>query len=65
MKKASYSMYCGACKTELKRLILGSNILYYCRKCGCLSSELSLAEETKVFNSQAPVFPQKKLCYGL
>jgi hypothetical protein len=59
MKKAGYSMLCDVCKTELKRLVLGTNVIYYCRKCGCLSSELSVSEEAKLFNSQTPMSFQK------
>jgi len=53
MKKASNSMLCSTCKSELKRQILGTNVFYYCRKCGCLSSELFIVEGTNVFHSQA------------
>jgi hypothetical protein len=51
MDKECFSMFCCTCKTKLKRQVLGSNIFYYCRSCGCLSSEAYLAGETKVIRA--------------
>ncbi len=52
MKNCGSYIFCTVCQTGLKRQVLGSNIFYYCRNCGCLSSEASLFEETKAINSQ-------------
>ncbi|WP_170943416.1 hypothetical protein [Methanosarcina spelaei] len=40
MKNASVSMFCSVCQTTLKRQVLGSNVFYYCRDCGSVSSEV-------------------------
>ncbi|WP_164888433.1 hypothetical protein [Methanosarcina sp. MSH10X1] len=29
---------CTRCGTPLKKQVIGSNIFYYCRKCGCTST---------------------------
>ncbi|MGB9928379.1 MAG: hypothetical protein ACPK85_08245 [Methanosarcina sp.] len=41
-------MLCNLCQTRLKRQILGSNIFYYCRTCGTMSSEACLSGEVSV-----------------
>ncbi|MCQ1537306.1 hypothetical protein FTO70_16830 [Methanosarcina sp. KYL-1] len=33
---------CIRCGTALKKQVLGSNTLYYCRKCGCTSSATAI-----------------------
>jgi len=48
----SLYMFCTACKTILKRQILGSNVFYYCRNCGCVSSEAYLSKEVNTFDIQ-------------
>ena len=55
MENSSSYIFCSLCKTRMKRQVLGSNIFYYCRHCGCLSSETSLFEETKAINVQKSV----------
>ena len=30
---------CSVCETRLKRQVIGSNVFYYCRSCGRVSSE--------------------------
>ncbi|HOA69839.1 MAG: hypothetical protein ACHQXK_00375 [Methanosarcina thermophila] len=32
------SVECVRCGTPLKKQVIGSNVFYYCRKCGCTSS---------------------------
>ncbi|RXA19654.1 hypothetical protein EQO05_08650 [Methanosarcina sp. MSH10X1] len=54
MGNASISMFCGVCQTELKRQVLGSNTFYYCRSCGCVSSEAYLSRGLDVLQSQKP-----------
>jgi len=45
MGDASISMLCSVCQTSLKRQVLGSNVFYYCRNCGCVSSEAYFSKE--------------------
>jgi len=45
MKNASVSMFCSGCQTTLKRQVLGSNVFYYCRGCGSVSSEVYFSGE--------------------
>ena len=52
MGDASVSMFCSACQTKLKRQVLGSNIFYYCRNCGCVSSEAYLSGEVSMLHVQ-------------
>jgi len=54
MKNASVSMFCSVCQTTLKRQVLGSNVFYYCRNCGSVSSEVYLSGEANVFHSHKP-----------
>lgn len=54
MKNANVSMFCSVCQTMLKRQILGSNVFYYCRKCGSAISEVYLSEGANVFHTQKP-----------
>ncbi|AKB38215.1 hypothetical protein MSSAC_3625 [Methanosarcina siciliae C2J] len=34
---------CIECKTWLKRQVIGSNVFYYCKSCGCMSSDICLS----------------------
>ncbi|MPM91617.1 hypothetical protein SDC9_138748 [bioreactor metagenome] len=34
---------CSVCETRLKRQVIGSNVFYYCRNCGRVSSEACLS----------------------
>ncbi|AYK14442.1 hypothetical protein AOB57_003865 [Methanosarcina flavescens] len=52
MGNTSISMFCSVCQTKLKRQVLGSNIFYYCRNCGCVSSEAYLTGGVEVFQHQ-------------
>ncbi|WP_141706369.1 MULTISPECIES: zinc finger domain-containing protein [Methanosarcina] len=36
------SAKCVRCGTPLKKQVIGSNVFYYCRKCGCTSSAISI-----------------------
>lgn len=54
MEKASFSVFCNVCKTTLKRQVLGSNIIYYCRDCGSVISETCVSEETNILHAQKP-----------
>lgn len=59
MESPVSNIFCNMCNTRLKRQVLGSNIFYYCRNCGCLSSEAHLTKYTGEFHAQAPVSAQK------
>ncbi|RPJ72803.1 MAG: hypothetical protein EHM20_13280 [Alphaproteobacteria bacterium] len=54
MGNASISMFCSVCQTKLKRQVLGSNVFYYCRNCGCVSSEAYLSGGVNGLHSQKP-----------
>ena len=55
MDEFNASVYCSACETRLKRQVVGSNILYYCRKCGRMISAACLFETPGILKEQAPV----------
>jgi len=59
MENAIFSIFCSICQTRLKRQVLGSNILYYCRNCGCVSSEACLSTEINALCAQEPLSVQK------
>lgn len=56
MKNESISMFCSVCQTMLKRQVLGSNVFYYCRKCGSMISEAYLSGGVNVFHTQKPTY---------
>ncbi|HIH75098.1 MAG TPA: hypothetical protein HA306_07980 [Methanosarcina sp.] len=43
MENLSVHKFCSACEARLKRQVMGSNIFYYCRSCGRVSSEACLS----------------------
>ena len=55
MDEFNASVYCSICDTRLKRQVVGSNVLYYCRKCGRISSAACLFETSSVLKEQVPV----------
>lgn len=59
MEEASFSVFCNVCKTTLRRQVLGSNIFYYCRNCGSVSSEICVTKEINAFLVQEPLSIQK------
>ena len=46
---------CTVRQTRMKRQVLGSNIFYYCRNCGCLSSEANISKEINELYDQKPL----------
>lgn len=62
MENSSSFIICTECQTRLKRQILGSNIFYYCRNCGYLSSEANFSEKTIELDAQEPLSIQGTLC---
>ncbi|AKB17686.1 hypothetical protein MSWHS_0823 [Methanosarcina sp. WWM596] len=40
MENFSVPTFCSECKVQLKRQVLNSNVFYYCRNCGRMSSEV-------------------------
>ncbi|MCQ1534475.1 hypothetical protein FTO70_01940 [Methanosarcina sp. KYL-1] len=52
MEDTNISMFCSLCATRLKRQVMGSNVFYYCRKCGRISSDFCLSEENRVLSVQ-------------
>jgi hypothetical protein len=55
MDEFNASVCCSTCETRLKRQVVGSNVLYYCRKCGRMSSAACLFETSSVLKEQARV----------
>jgi uncharacterized Zn finger protein len=41
MKKEE-KLYCDFCSLELKRQLIGSNVFYYCKECGRITSAKDL-----------------------
>jgi hypothetical protein len=54
MEDSNIDFLCSECETRLKRQIMDSNIFYYCRKCGRMSSETYLLGEVSILRSQRP-----------
>lgn len=50
--------FCIECKSRLKRQVIGSNVFYYCRNCGRMSSEICLSWGSGVHPAQKS-FAQK------
>jgi hypothetical protein len=59
MENSGSYIFCTVCQTRLKRQVLGSNIFYYCRNCGYLSSEANFSEKIIEFHAQEPLSTQK------
>lgn len=59
MEKPSSYIFCTKCQTRLKRQVLGSNIFYYCRNCGYLSSEVNFSEKNIELHAQEPLSTQR------
>lgn len=55
MGNANTSMFCSVCQTKLKRQVIGSNVFYYCRNCGCVSSEAYLSGDVNVLHVQKAI----------
>lgn len=55
MEKFGIQKFCGACETRLKRQVMGSNVFYYCRNCGRVSSEACLSGGIDMFRVQKPL----------
>jgi len=55
MENSSSYTICMVCQKLLKRQVLGSNILYYCRNCGYLISEAHLSNETETCSPIDPL----------
>lgn len=55
MENISIPVFCSECGTRLKRQVMGSNVFYYCRSCGRLSSEACFSGESEVLQVQKPL----------
>ena len=55
MGNANTSMFCIVYQTKLKRQVIGSNVFYYCRNCGCVSSEAYLSWDINVLHVQKSI----------
>lgn len=49
------SLECVRCGALLKKQVIGSNEIYYCRKCGSTSSAVSMSVPAKSANKQINV----------
>lgn len=52
MENISIPKFCSECGTLLKRQVMGSNVFYYCRSCGRLSSEACFSGGSEVLQVQ-------------
>ncbi|MCC4769202.1 hypothetical protein FXV91_02965 [Methanosarcina sp. DH2] len=52
MENSSIHKFCSVCETRLKRQVMGSNVFYYCRSCGRVSSEACLSGGVDVLHVQ-------------
>lgn len=59
MENSGTYIFCSVCQTRLNRQVLGSNIFYYCRNCGCLSSEANFSKKTNEFHAQESLSTQR------
>ncbi|WP_082089230.1 hypothetical protein [Methanosarcina horonobensis] len=55
MKNFDIHKFCSACDTRLKRQVMGSNVFYYCRSCGRVSSEACLSGGVNMLRVQRPL----------
>jgi hypothetical protein len=55
MENSSIQKFCSACEARLKRQVMGSNVFYYCRSCGRVSSEACLSGGVDVLHVQKPL----------
>lgn len=46
---------CSLCETRLKRQVIGSNVFYYCRSCGRVSSEACFSGVIDLLQVQKPL----------
>lgn len=61
MDEFNASVYCSACETRLKRQVMGSNIFYYCRKCGRMISASCLFETPGILKEKTAVCEARAL----
>lgn len=57
--------FCIECKAWLKRQVIGSNVFYYCRSCGRVSSEVCLSGGSGMHHSQKPFAQRASSVTGL
>lgn len=55
MENFGIHKFCSACETGLKRQVIGSNVFYYCRNCGRVSSEVFFSGGVDVLQVQRPL----------
>ncbi|KKH46241.1 hypothetical protein EO95_01505 [Methanosarcina sp. 1.H.T.1A.1] len=59
MENFSVPMVCSECKVQLKRQVIDSNVFYYCRSCGRMSSEVCFSGESGMTHAQKPLAAQR------
>lgn len=55
MENVGIHKFCSACETRLKRQVIGSNVFYYCRNCGRVSSEACFSAGVDALKVQEPL----------
>jgi len=55
MENFGIHKFCSVCETRLKRQVIGSNVFYYCRNCGRVSSEACFSGGVEVLQVQKPL----------
>lgn len=55
MENFGIQKFCSICETRLKRQVMGSNVFYYCRDCGRVSSEACFLGGVDVLQVQKPL----------
>ncbi|WP_048124693.1 hypothetical protein [Methanosarcina lacustris] len=60
MENFSVPLFCSECKSQLKRQVLNSNVLYYCRNCGRMSSEVCFSGGSGMIHIPEPLSAQRK-----
>lgn len=59
MENFNVPMFCSECKAQLKRQIINSNVFYYCRSCGRMSSEACFSGGSGMIRAQEPLSVQR------
>lgn len=59
MEYFSVPTFCSECKAQLKRQVINSNIFYYCRDCGRMSSEVCFSGGSGITHAQKPLSAQR------
>jgi len=59
MENFSVPMFCSECKAQMKRQVINSNVFYYCRSCGRMSSEVCFSGGSGMTHTYKPLSAQR------